>query len=277
VTGYRRNPLLPLILLLTLVVGCGSDDTRVAVRPVVALDGSSRPAGAPLKVYYEWQVSDVATLSNLGDLHVYSHFMDEAGRILWQDDHHPPVPTSQWQTSSIVEYHRTHFIPENVPPGPALLSVGLYDPNGTVEKIPLGHQLTRLEVEPVERLPIIIFDEGWYNPENRPGKKNGQSYRWSRGESVCWLEAPALPCSLYLEASALASDLEGGQTVTLELEGTVLDIFRLTENHWDLRVIPIPGEMVQGRSCLRLVIRTEQVVQREERELGLRVRRLTLF
>ena len=46
--------------------------------------------------------------------------------MLWNDDHEPPVPTSQWKPGQTVEYTRTRFVPVVPYSGDATVEVGLY-------------------------------------------------------------------------------------------------------------------------------------------------------
>ena len=54
------------------------------------------------------------------------HVLDPEGEQLWNDDHPPSVPTSQWKPGQTVEYTRTIFIPNYPHIGEAAVRIGLY-------------------------------------------------------------------------------------------------------------------------------------------------------
>ena len=57
---------------------------------------------------YRFEVAPGAAID--GDYHVFVHVIDADNRVLWFDDHDPPVPTSSWEPAQVVEYTRTRSI-----------------------------------------------------------------------------------------------------------------------------------------------------------------------
>lgn len=289
----KRHALTGLLLLAALfgAAGCREAGQQMDVQPGGRLDNDAAPPNGPVQITYIWKMAvDAEPVSR--DYFVFAHFRGEDGEIRWQDDHTPPVPTSQWQPGQTVEYSRIQFVPDSAPLEQITLTVGLFDPGGSGEKVGLaggqtresGQEVARFEVIPADHLPIIIFDEGWYNPEFGTGQQGGHPWRWCRQEAVCWVEAPDRPCALYLDIQSPMQPPDSAQPVTLELEGTELASFFLTGPQRVARKIPLPGHLMEGRECVRLVLRTDRVVRPlemgisdDERELGLKVRRLAVY
>lgn len=60
------------------------------------------------------------------NLKVFVHFVDANGKIFLQDDHVPPLPTTQWNGNA--NYVRTIAVPASMPRQSYSVLVGLYDP-----------------------------------------------------------------------------------------------------------------------------------------------------
>ncbi len=280
-----------LLALLPGMGGCRESGRTLDVQLTVRLEKSALPTGGPLELIYRWQVPTAAEPDSSDDFHVLAHFWGEDGEILWQDDHQPPIPTSQWHPGSTIEYSRIHFVSDSIPPGEITLTTGLYDQQSG-QKIRLAgneeseHKLeygmTRLELLPADRLPIIVYGEGWYNWET--GKQNDDYWRWCRGEAVCWVESPDGPCSLFMEVQAPVQMLDSAQRVTLEVEGTPVATLELENPWWVVKKIPIPEALTRDRGCFRLKLIMDKVVTPVEpekstpgRELGLNFKQLVVY
>lgn len=69
------------------------------------------------------------------DYVVFVHFTDDKNRILFQQDHMPPIPTSRWSPGDIINESYTIKIPENVN-GTIDIGIGWwYPPTGKRLKI----------------------------------------------------------------------------------------------------------------------------------------------
>ncbi len=102
----------------------------------------------PLALY--WQATEPVT----EDLSVFVHLLDPAGELAWQEDGaaaHGTRPTWSWAPGEVVVDPHTVALPEDLPEGNYLLTVGLYDWR-TGERLPaVGADGTRL---PQDRLDI---------------------------------------------------------------------------------------------------------------------------
>ncbi|KQP15124.1 right-handed parallel beta-helix repeat-containing protein [Pseudorhodoferax sp. Leaf267] len=85
---------------------------------------------------------------------VFVHFINAAGKIVFQDDHQPPAATSQWYGE--ISYQRFVTLPSAATSGRYQIAVGLFDPPTRV-RTPLG-----TVADPASTEPSYTF-------EDRPG------------------------------------------------------------------------------------------------------------
>jgi len=109
-------------------------DKTVAILKADPYEPAGRP-GAGFRIAYYWQATPLDT-----DYTVFVHVIDKDGRIVLQDDHEPPTPTSKWQ--GLVTY--TRMVPLEqwqatkdkrtvniaLAEGRYAICVGLYDKDG---------------------------------------------------------------------------------------------------------------------------------------------------
>ena len=108
-----------------------------------------------------------------GDYAVFVHVLDPDGEKLWQDDHQPAIPTSQWKPGQTVEYTRTVFMPNYPYIGEAIIRLGLYNPatrppaGAAAPRKRAGRNTwsARLQLLPQSENIFIIHREGWHAPE----------------------------------------------------------------------------------------------------------------
>ena len=84
--------------------------------------------GSPVKVTYQFEVAANAKFD--GDYWVFVHVLNPQGEQMWNDDHLPPTPTSQWKPGQTVEYTRTIFVPNYPYIGEAAVRLGLVFASG---------------------------------------------------------------------------------------------------------------------------------------------------
>lgn len=292
--GCRRadaSLLLAVGVLLAAATGaCGPAGPGMNVSPEVRL-AAAAPATGPLEVTYVWRMAaDARPVTR--DYRVFTHFLGPEGELLWQDDHEPEVPTSAWRPGQSVEYTRIGSVPASAPPGRVSLVVGLCEREDPRARIRLAGQRSRkresavgsFEALPADQLPLVVYDEGWYDPESAPGGSPGESWRWCQREARCALEVPGRPCSLYLEAQAPVALLRAAQEVSLELDGTLLATLEFSNAERSARKVPLPDGLTRGKDFVELVIRMERTVlpaelgaSGDDRELGLKVHRLAVY
>jgi hypothetical protein len=102
----------------------GSSGDRIGLRGY-RVDGKARPGGR-LTLNYGWYA-----MSHPSRIYsVFNHLLTPEGQKITQADGWPQggaVLTSQWQPDEYVRDSHTLEIPDDAPPGPYLLAVGLYD------------------------------------------------------------------------------------------------------------------------------------------------------
>jgi hypothetical protein len=103
----------------------------VTVHPVTPGDSSASP-GSTLGLTYHFSGGPTSI-----PLTVFVHFYAEEGdgSPLWGDDHDPPKQTTAW--SGATSYARDIVVPRHVPPGKYRIGIGLYDGNGTGDRLEL--------------------------------------------------------------------------------------------------------------------------------------------
>ncbi len=108
-----------------LVAAVGPDQLPPAhptLLPCLLSQPACRPAYG-VQVKYRWDAKPME-----GDYKVFVHVRAADGKIVIQDDHEPPVPTSRW--SGRVEYEHTVMAPPELPPGEYRIVAGLWNPKG---------------------------------------------------------------------------------------------------------------------------------------------------
>ncbi len=107
----------------------------VAVGPIQPAKLAVRP-GSGGRVTFHWTARPLAK-----DYQVFVHCTDAVGRIAFQADHGPAVPTSGWNGK--VEYARTIWVPAGTAEGEYQIWIGLYDP----QAVDTGWDRQRLRAE----------------------------------------------------------------------------------------------------------------------------------
>ncbi|MBI2566482.1 MAG: hypothetical protein HYV63_05565 [Candidatus Schekmanbacteria bacterium] len=163
---------------------------------------------------------------------VYAHFVDERGRILFQDDHAPLPPMSEWKPGSTISYRRLIYAPPLELDSRLTVVVGVYDPvpdgaryqlagGDSRDAVPASLAATRsiIPFTPIEGLDTI-FLEGWYAPEFDPVSDN--HWRWSGPKSVASVPRPKRDSVLFLSGSVPATEFAAPANVKLLINGQEL-------------------------------------------------------
>src|SRR3954468_17188538 len=78
--------------------------------PSVKVNETRVPLGSPVEVTYTWTVEPGAKKLP-EDYRALVHFLDSHRVLLFEDDHVPVPPPSQWEPGKTYSYTRTKFIP----------------------------------------------------------------------------------------------------------------------------------------------------------------------
>jgi len=149
----------------------GTKDTTVTILKASPENPSGRP-GNGFKITYRWQ-----PVAMDKDYTVFVHFVDKEGKIVLQDDHKPPTPTSRW--SGKVEYIRTiplelwqvkdkRTVCIGLPEGRYSIYAGLYHKNEGRKALNIGPGVVEAK-DRQYKIGILNIDANAPVPE--PGEK----------------------------------------------------------------------------------------------------------
>jgi len=181
-------------------------------------------------IEYDWKTgSDFAKIGK--DMTVFVHFW-HGNNMLFQDDHMPPVSTSQWEPGQEYKYQRRIYIPSFIDEfdptfkGEETLrvSIGLYNPydrSGGPARDVLN---TRLKVlPPPPDVPEIVYETGWHEQEIDPNSPL-RKWRWMGREARCIIDNPHRDGLLVIRGG-VNKDAVSDQKITFKINDLVLDEF----------------------------------------------------
>jgi hypothetical protein len=280
----RYARLLAGLVLLASVPGCSSGEHVAAVASFSVTPARSRLAlGAPLELTYKFDLLPGATLS--ADYKVFVHLVDASNRMIWNDDHEPAVPTSQWKAGQSVQYTRTKFLPTTgLSPGDVTLVVGLYGD----ERLPLqggiapgadrAYPAAALQLAPESEKIFLIYTSGWHGQEHNDDAS--LDWTWTERVSTASFRNPEADLVLYLEYDS-RPDAFGGkpQQVTVSVGGQRVGAFAADTAVPAIQRIAIPAAVLGTSAMSELKIEVDPVFVpaslpaggRDERQLGIRV------
>jgi hypothetical protein len=265
-------------LLLTAVACKGKEPAQPPVAtPSVTLNKDKAAIGSPLKITYKFQVLPNAKFD--GDYAVFVHVMDPEGEKLWQDDHHPPTPTSQWQPGQTVEYTRTVFVPPFPYVGEATIRLGLYNP-ATGKRLALQAQevsrheyaLTKFQLLPQSENIWLVVREGWHPQEIDPNNPTSE-WTWTKKRAVLAFRNPKRDSTFYIEWDARIDLFNPPQQVTVSIGGQPIGTFAADSKERKLTTFPISAAQFGSADMVEIAIEVDRtfVAGGDTRELGLRV------
>jgi predicted small secreted protein len=232
---------------------------------------------------YRWKTSsDFVPVRQ--DYTVFVHFWHKKN-MLFQDDHMPEVPTSEWEADKEYTYTRRihvppfidEFDPEFKGEEHLNLSVGLYSPydrSGRSERMVLERKLK--VVPPPLDAPEIFYEEGWYVLEKNPESFLRQ-WRWTKKEARCIIDNPHSDALLFIKGGINPDALED-QKIIFKINDMILDEFIPEESHFE-KSYNIKKEMLGDGEEFYLTIATDKTFipardipnSTDERELGVQI------
>jgi hypothetical protein len=276
-----------LLVLAVLPAGCGRpQDTAPGVATAEFSPDTTRvPLGSPLEVTYRWRVAADARIE--GDYRALVHFVDADGRLMWTDDHDPPVPPAEWLPGQTIEYHRLIWVPVYPYIGEAAVRMGLYTP-GTGARLPLtgehagqrAYVVERLRMLPQSENIFLIHRDGWHGVE-APADNPAEEWQWTSGQAVLAFRNPRRDVMLYLELDGRPDFFPRPPQVALEIGGSEIERLIVESPERVLHRIPITAAQLGQTDLveLRLVVDQTFVPARQPaavpdadgRELGVRI------
>src|SRR6266545_7334642 len=174
--------------------------------PSVTLNHDRAPLGSPLDITYKFVVANDARFDE--DYRVMAHVVDADGQMMWDDDHNPPVPTTQWKPGQTVEYTRTVFVRVYPYVGEASIQVGLYSVTSQ-KRLPLkgedagqrAYKVARIQLQPQTENIFTVFKDGWH-PAETPEHNAGVEWQWTKRDATLSFKNPKKNVVFYLDVDS---------------------------------------------------------------------------
>jgi hypothetical protein len=176
------------------------------IEPKVSFNRTRVPLGSPLEITYTWTV-DAAARKLPQDYRALVHFLDSHEVMLFEDDHMPTPPPSQWEPGKTYTYTRTKFVPIYPYVGDVEVRMGLYPHPGRGERPALKgddkgmreYKVATLELLPQTENIFLVYKDGWHNPEPHPDNPAIER-TWTKKEALASFKNPKKDVVVYLEA-----------------------------------------------------------------------------
>lgn len=271
------------ILVCALLVAAAGCSREKAAEPPVAtpsltLSKPKAAIGSPLRLTYRFDVAQNAKID--GDYSVFVHVLEPGGEKLWQDDHEPSVPTSQWKPGQTVEYTRQIFVPNYPYIGDAEIRLGLYNPS-TGKRLSLaGQEAGKQEyaVATVNLLPqseniFLIYKDGWHPAEVDPSNP-AIEWQWTKKVGTISFRNPKRDATLYLEWDARTDLFNPPQQVVVKVGGQPVASFAADSKDRKLLTFPLTAAQLGTSDMAEITIEVDRTFApggTDTRELGIRV------
>jgi hypothetical protein len=204
--------------------GCGRRQTAEVndIVPKFAVNRAQAPLGSAVEITYTWQLEPTAKKLPQ-DHRAFVHFVDSHGVMLFEDDHEPVPPASQWEPGKTYSYTRTKFIPVYPYVGDVDVRIGL-SPVGKGERVMLKGEdagLREFKVAKIELLPqteniFLVYKEGWHNPESSPQNPSLER-TWTKKDALVSFKNPKKDVIIYLEADTNFKAFDQPPVLTLAI------------------------------------------------------------
>jgi hypothetical protein len=276
----------PLVISAAMAAACGGREEAAppVATPTVTLNHAQAPAGSPLDITYKFVVADDARFDQ--DYRVFVHVIDVDEEFMWDADHDPSTPTSQWKPGQTIEYTKTIFVPVFPYVGEATLQIGLHSKAD-------GHRLTlngdhagqnAYRVAKVQLLPqtdnlLTVFKDGWHQAEVA-GDNATIEWQWTKKEAVLAFKNPKKDATFFLDIDSPGGQFHGPQQIQTVLNGQVVDAFTLGVDDRTLRRVGLKTAQMGAGEMAELQIRVDkswtpaqvpEARNTDKRELGVRV------
>lgn len=232
---------------------------------------------------YTWK-TDPGFVKIGQEMQVYVHFWHN-NNLLFQDDHLPETPISEWDAGQEITYSRRIYIPEFIDEfDPEFkgeetlrLSVGISSPYDRTNETQQEVLEKKLKVYPPPLdTPEKIYEDGWYDLEINPDAFLGK-WRWTAKEARCIIDNPKRDALLVIKGGVNLEALKD-QKVIFKINDRILDEFIPEESYFE-KSYNIKNEMVGEGEQFFLTIATDKVFvpadiipnSKDKRELGLQI------
>jgi hypothetical protein len=252
--------------------------------PSVTLNHDRAPLGSPLDITYKFVVASDAHFAE--NFRVMSHVVDADGQMMWEDDHDPPVPTTQWKPGQTVEYTRTVFVRVYPYVGEAAIEVGLYS-TSTQKRQPLAgddvgqraYKVARLQLQPQTENIFTLFKDGWH-PAETAAHNTGVDWQWTKRDATLSFKNPKKDAVFYFDVDSPDSVPHDAQQVQVSLNDQPIADLTLKPKDHVLKRIPLTAAQLGTGEMAELRISVDKTFvpalvpasnSKDPRELGVRV------
>ena len=282
-----RHRLFQLALLLCVTASCGGGEKAAgpaAATPSLTLSHNRAPAGSPLELTYKFVVAPDAKFPE--DYRVFVHVVDTDDERMWDDDHSPPVPTTQWKPGQTIEYSRTIFVPVFPYVGDATVRLGMHSLKDqkrvTLSGEDVGQQsyvVAHMQLLPQTDNLFTVFKDGWH-PAETAAKDQSLEWQWTKGQATLAFKNPKKDALFYFEVDSPGKELHGAQHVTVTLGGQTVEAFDIEPDMRALHKIALAGALMGDNELSELQIAVDKTFvpavvtggsSKDPRELGVRV------
>ena len=258
--------------------------TPPVATPSVTLNHDKAPLGSPIDITYKFVVANDAHFDQ--DLRVMVHVVDSDEEMIFNFDHNPAVPTSQWKPGQTIEYTRTEFIPVFPYVGEASIQVGLYS-TSTQKRVTLtgedagqkAYKVARLQLQPQTENVYTVFKDGW-QPAEQAEHNATVEWQWTKKDATLVFKNPKKDVVFYLNVDNPGSVFKEPQQVQVLIGGQAVDSFTLTPGQPLLRKVPIKAAQLGTDDMVELHLAVDKSFvpslmpasnSKDPRELGIRV------
>jgi hypothetical protein len=252
--------------------------------PTVTLSHDRAPLGSPIDITYRFVPTSDAHFTE--DLRVMVHVVDSDEEMIFNFDHSPPTPTTQWKAGQPIEYTRTEFIPVYPYVGEASIQVGLYSTT-TQKRVALtgedagqkAYKVARLQLQPQTENVYTVFKDGWH-PAEQAEHNATVEWQWTKKNATLVFKNPKKDVLFYFDVDNPGSVFKDTQQVRLTIGGQPIDDFSIAPGQPLLRKIPIKAAQLGADDMVELQIAVDKTFvpsllpasnSKDPRELGIRV------
>jgi hypothetical protein len=268
------------------VAACGGKEpsTPPVAKASVAVNRKAAPLGSPIEITYKFVVANDARFDE--DYRVMAHVVDADGQMMWDDDHNPPVPTTQWKPGQTVEYTRTVFVRIYPYVGEASIQLGLYSAKNQ-KRLPLAgedagqhaYKAARIQLQPQTENIFTVFKDGWHPAETAQNNANVE-WQWTKREATLSFKNPKKDAVFFFEVDSPDSVAHEPQQVQVSLNDQPVAELALKPTDRVLKRIPLTATQLGAGEMAELRISVDKTFvpalvpgsnSKDPRELGVRV------
>jgi len=262
------------------LAACGKDEAPASAAGAVTVtpQRTSVDAGAPIEIQYGFTRLASAPAFP-ADAWVFVHVVDDAGTLLWTDDHQPPTPPSTWGSAEVT-YRRTMFVPRGTRPGHVRVEAGVFvRPDGVRIPIAAANPSTSgFDIMPASNDLFVVFGDGWHAAE-RVEQQQANEWRWSTGDARLSFRRPSRNAVLSIEIDQPVTQVSR-PTVEIRLGSDLLASLYVNPLARQIYRVPLPLSLLGAAPTVELNVhvqptfvpaRTAGLGSQDTRELGVRV------